>query len=143
LVNPNPDQAKTDDLRFGEKFVQCGPMTFAGDRNLRFHSGLIVDEVVDMDDPGCLARDASVLAGAAIGARRLHAAVGRETYEFQPVSVTHSGPVIAAIPSFISINIDCHRAVRSPISLENYVGGVRRQNVAIDQAACTTNMVRH
>jgi acyl-CoA hydrolase len=75
-----------------------------GRRNLRIHSGLIVDEVLDLAEAGALAPGASVLAGVAIGSKRLYEAIGGAAYEFQPVSVTHSAEVIAAIPHFISIN---------------------------------------
>jgi acyl-CoA hydrolase len=75
-----------------------------GRRNLRFHSGLIVDEVVDLAEAGALASGGSVVAGVAIGSKRLYDAIGEETYNFQPVSVTHSAAAIAAIPYFISIN---------------------------------------
>ncbi len=73
-------------------------------RNLRFHSGLIVDEIVDLEEAGALAPGASVLAGVAIGSERLYRAIQGETYQFQPVSITHSPHLIAAIPNFVSIN---------------------------------------
>jgi acyl-CoA hydrolase len=75
-----------------------------GRRNLRVHSGLIVDEVVDLAEAGALAAGTPVLAGVAIGSKRLYDAISSETYQFQPVSVTHSALAIAAIPLFISIN---------------------------------------
>ncbi len=75
-----------------------------GRRNLRFHSGLIGDEVVDLEEAGALAPGASVLAGVAIGSQRLFDAISRDRYEFQPVSVTHSAEIIAEIPNFTSIN---------------------------------------
>jgi acyl-CoA hydrolase len=75
-----------------------------GRRNLRFHSGLIVDEVVDLEEAGALAPGVSVLAGVAIGSQRLFDAIRRDTYEFQPVSVTHNAEVITKIPHFTSIN---------------------------------------
>ncbi len=73
-------------------------------RNLRVHSGLIVDEVVDLLEAGALAEGTSVVAGVAMGSKRLYDAIGGPTFEFRPVSVTHSASVIAAIPNFISIN---------------------------------------
>ena len=73
-------------------------------RNLRVHSGLIVDEVVDLLEAGALAEGASVLAGVAMGSKRLYNAIGGPAFEFRPVSVTHSASAIAAIPNFISIN---------------------------------------
>jgi acyl-CoA hydrolase len=75
-----------------------------GRRNLRIHSGLIVDEVVDLETAGALAPGVSVCAGAAIGSKRLYDAISGAAYEFQPVSVTHSATAIAAIPDYISIN---------------------------------------
>ncbi len=75
-----------------------------GHRNLRFHSGLIVDEVVDLEEAGALALGTPVLAGVAIGSKRLMEAISRDTYQFQPASVTHSETLIANIPKFISIN---------------------------------------
>ena len=73
-------------------------------RNLRVHSGLIVDEVVDLLEAGALAEGASVLAGVAMGSKRLYDAIGGPAFEFRPASVTHSASAIAAIPNFISIN---------------------------------------
>ncbi|MEY2927773.1 MAG: hypothetical protein RL367_2250 [Pseudomonadota bacterium] len=75
-----------------------------GRRNLRFHSGLIVDEVVDLEEAGALAPGASVLTGVAIGSARLYRAIERETYQFQPVAVTHNEVLISTIPHFISVN---------------------------------------
>ncbi len=75
-----------------------------GRRNLRFHSGLIVDEVVDLELAGALAPGVSVIAGQAIGSECLYRAIERDCYSFQPVSVTHSEVLISQIPNFISIN---------------------------------------
>ena len=75
-----------------------------GRRNLRMHTGLIVDEVVDLEEAGALAPGASVLTGVAIGSERLYKAIERETYQFHPASVTHKEVLISAIPDFISIN---------------------------------------
>lgn len=75
-----------------------------GRRNLRIHSGLIVDEVVDLLEAGALADGVPVVAGCAIGSARLYAAITRPQFSFQPVSVTHNLALIAAIPDFIAIN---------------------------------------
>ena len=75
-----------------------------GRRNLRIHSGLVVDEVVDLLEAGALAPGTPVLAGVALGSRRLYDAISGPAFEFRPVSVTHSAAAIAAIPNFISIN---------------------------------------
>jgi acyl-CoA hydrolase len=98
-----------------------------GRRGLRFHSGLIVDEVVDLDEAGALAPGASVLAGVAIGSERLYRAIGSERYEFQPVSVTHNAEIIAGIPHFTSINsaleVDLFGQVYSELSPKGLMSG--------------------
>ncbi|WP_428630036.1 acetyl-CoA hydrolase/transferase C-terminal domain-containing protein [Sphingopyxis sp.] len=75
-----------------------------GRRNLRVHSGLIVDAVVDLEEAGALAPGVSVTAGVAIGSERLYRAIAGPAYNFQPVSVTHDAATIAAIPNFVAIN---------------------------------------
>ena len=40
----------------------------------------------------------------ALGTERLYRAIGRRTYCFQPVSVTHSCRVISQIENFVAIN---------------------------------------
>jgi acyl-CoA hydrolase len=75
-----------------------------GHRNLRIHSGLIGDAVVDLAAAGALASDPAITAGVAIGSDRLYRAVTGSTYRFQPVSVTHGAGVVAEIPDFIAIN---------------------------------------
>ncbi|MFM6853404.1 MAG: acetyl-CoA hydrolase/transferase C-terminal domain-containing protein [Sphingopyxis sp.] len=75
-----------------------------GRRNLRVHSGLIGDGVVDLADAGALAPGASVVAGVAIGSARLYHAITGPTFQFQPVSVTHDAATIGAISQFVAIN---------------------------------------
>jgi acyl-CoA hydrolase len=98
-----------------------------GRRNLRVHSGLIVDEVVDLLEAGALAEGASVLAGVAIGSKRLYDAISGPAFEFRPVSVTHSAAAIAAIPHFISINsaleVDLFGQVHSELGLKGLMSG--------------------
>lgn len=73
-------------------------------RDLRFHSGLIVDQVVDLEEAGALAPGAAVVAGVAIGSQRLYDAIKRPTYQFYPVSITHSAAAISKIANFRAIN---------------------------------------
>lgn len=75
-----------------------------GRRDLRLHSGLIGDAVVDLEAAGALAPGCAVTAGVAIGSARLYAAIGGLAYDFQPVSVTHNARVIAGIANFVAIN---------------------------------------
>lgn len=75
-----------------------------GHRELRVHSGLIAEAVVDLEEAGALAAGTAVTGGVAIGSKRLYDAVARPTYRFRPVSFTHSPRVIADIDTFVAIN---------------------------------------
>lgn len=73
-------------------------------RNLRIHSGLIGEAVVDLEDAGALAPGVSVTGGVAIGSRRLYDRVGGGGYRFHPVSFTHSPRAIMGLDKFVSVN---------------------------------------
>jgi len=75
-----------------------------GHRNLRIHSGLIGNGVVDLLESGAMASHTSIVAGVAIGGERLYRAVSGSAFSFQPVSYTHNAAVIATIERFITIN---------------------------------------
>lgn len=75
-----------------------------GRRNLRVHSGLIGDAVVDLEEAGALAPGTAITAGVAIGSERLYQAISRPTYRFAPVAFTHDSMIINGIPDFIAIN---------------------------------------
>jgi acyl-CoA hydrolase len=75
-----------------------------GRRNLRIHSGLVGDEVVDLLEAGALASGQAVTAGVAIGSRRLYRAIEGPQFAFLPAAVTHDRVTIAAIPNFVAIN---------------------------------------
>lgn len=75
-----------------------------GRSDLRVHSGLVGDEVVDLLEAGALAPGEAVTAGVAIGSRRLYRAIEGPAFAFRPVAVTHDRAGIAAIPNFVAIN---------------------------------------
>lgn len=75
-----------------------------GRRGMRMHTGLIGDAVADLEQASAFAGEDSILAGVAIGSRRLYDAIGSKSYQFRPASVTHDGRTIAAIDKFVSIN---------------------------------------
>ncbi|WP_158596170.1 acetyl-CoA hydrolase/transferase C-terminal domain-containing protein [Oleomonas cavernae] len=75
-----------------------------GHRDLRIHSGLVGDGVLDLVAAGALAAGRPVTAGVAIGSQALYDAVGGEAFDFQPVSHTHATEIIARIPRFTAIN---------------------------------------
>jgi acyl-CoA hydrolase len=75
-----------------------------GHRNIRIHSGLIGDAVVDLADAGALADGCAITGGVAIGSERLYAAVSGQAFAFTPVSNTHHPRVVASIDRFVALN---------------------------------------
>jgi acyl-CoA hydrolase len=73
-------------------------------RNLRIHSGLIADAVIDLLDAGALEPGPAIIGGVAIGSSRLYERVGGEAFRFHPVSYTHSAAVIGHLENFVSLN---------------------------------------
>ena len=75
-----------------------------GRKNLRIHSGLISEAVLELADAGALANGVAITGGVAIGGPALYAACCGPAFEFRPVSHTHDAKVIAGLSHFISIN---------------------------------------
>jgi len=73
-------------------------------RDLRIHSGLISEAVVDLDQAGALAGGVAVTGGVAIGTQRLYDAIGGAAYRFEPVAYTHSPRILSEISNLVSIN---------------------------------------
>jgi acyl-CoA hydrolase len=98
-----------------------------GHRGLRFHTGLIGDAVIDLASSGALADGRSVTAGVAIGSPELYRAVCAPYFDFQPVSVTHSLPAIAAKGPFVAINsaieVDLFGQVYSELTPRGFMSG--------------------
>jgi acyl-CoA hydrolase len=77
--------------------------------NLRFFSGMIIDEVAELADAGALADPqhgrAPVVTGCAIGTARVHEFAGRtEWVSLRNVLHTHAPDVLRGIDNFVSIN---------------------------------------
>jgi acyl-CoA hydrolase len=75
-----------------------------GHRDIRIHSGLIGDAVLDLADAGALASGCAVTGGVAIGSQRLYSAVSGPSFAFTPVSNTHGPRVVADIDRFVAVN---------------------------------------
>lgn len=75
-----------------------------GHRDLRVHSGLIGDAVLDLLAAGSLAPGVSIQGGVAIGSAELYVAIGGPAFSFRPVSYTHDARVIGGIRDFVTIN---------------------------------------
>jgi len=75
-------------------------------RDIRIHTGMLTDAVLKpLEDGAISAAPGSVLTGTAIGTAPLYEAAGSDPrFNFQPVSVTHSVPVLAAIPRLVAVN---------------------------------------
>ena len=73
-------------------------------RDLRLHSGLVGEAVLDLLAAGALADGLAITGGVAIGSAELYAAAGSDRFVFHPVAHTHNAEVIAGIPNFVAIN---------------------------------------
>lgn len=75
-------------------------------RNIRIHTGMITDAALGAVNAGAIGPEpGAILTGTAIGTPPLYEAAGADPrFNFQPVSVTHSVPVLAAIPRLAAIN---------------------------------------
>jgi acyl-CoA hydrolase len=72
--------------------------------DLRVHTGLMGDGVMELLNSGAMADGASALVGVAIGSEELYRALGHPKLNFAPVSVTHGIAPLAAIENLITIN---------------------------------------
>lgn len=73
-------------------------------RNLRVHSGLIGDSVLELLDAGAVASGASITAGVAIGTDQLYERIRDSAFSFKPAAYTHSQKVMAGLDQFTTIN---------------------------------------
>jgi acyl-CoA hydrolase len=78
--------------------------SLTGRRNLRFHSGLVGDAILDLIDAGAMAPGCSATVGVAIGGTRLYDAVSKPPFVFRPVSVTHGLETLGALDNLVTIN---------------------------------------
>ncbi|MEL7545633.1 MAG: acetyl-CoA hydrolase/transferase C-terminal domain-containing protein [Pseudomonadota bacterium] len=96
-----------DTLQFGIGSLPSAILSALHDRRgLKFHSGLISDDVVDLIEAGAVSPElGSVLTGIAYGSERLYRrAAAQKEFRFEPVTVTHSVLKLAEIERFKSIN---------------------------------------
>ncbi|MGL4323403.1 MAG: acetyl-CoA hydrolase/transferase family protein [Beijerinckiaceae bacterium] len=96
--------------------IQCGigrvPASIlralAHHRNLRVHSGMIIDEIAMLSGKGALvsgnASQPSVITGIAVGTDILHQFCQRRDVAFHGNRITHNIRRIADIPNFVAIN---------------------------------------
>lgn len=106
-------------------------------RNLRIHSGLISDAVLDLVASGALTQSRKddgaeqLVTGTAIGSRALMDAIPHLNVRFRAVSYTHAPAVLAQLHRLVSINsaveVDVSGQVNAEIRNQQYVGGVGGQ----------------
>jgi acyl-CoA hydrolase len=75
-----------------------------GHRDLRVHTGLMGDGLMELLNSGAMADGTSALVGVAIGSAELYQALDHPKLCFAPVSVTHGVAPLAAIKNLITIN---------------------------------------
>ncbi len=73
-------------------------------RNLRVHTGLMGDGLLELVNSGAIAPGPSALVGVAIGSAALYAGLSHPAFQFRPVSVTHGAHYHAKIENFVTIN---------------------------------------
>jgi acyl-CoA hydrolase len=96
-----------DTLQFGLGQVQGAVLRALADkRNLRIHSGMISDPVLDLIDAGALLPvPGAITTGVALGSAALYERAARDPrFRFAPVSFTHDIATLRAIPDFVAIN---------------------------------------
>lgn len=75
-----------------------------GHRNLKLHTGLVGDAVLDLIASGAIAAPSAATVGVAIGSPRLYASLTDPVFDFRPVSVTHDPLRLAKIADLVTIN---------------------------------------
>ena len=76
-----------------------------GRRDLKIHSGLIPEAVVDLEDAGALAPGVSVTGGVAIGSARLYDRVASAAYRFRSGFLhARAGRPVASLKKAVSLN---------------------------------------
>ena len=73
-------------------------------RDLRFHTGLIGDGVLDLLECGAIRSGQDVTTGAAIGSQQLYDALPASGFQFAPVRITHAWRSIADCENFVAVN---------------------------------------
>jgi acyl-CoA hydrolase len=99
-----PDRAT---LQFGLGKVQAAILrALSAKRDVRIHSGMVSDPVLDLLDSPVLAREANAITtGVAIGSARLYRTLADDPrVRFAPVSFTHDLRTLADLPRFCAIN---------------------------------------
>ena len=75
-----------------------------GRRDLRVHTGLMGDGLLELVASGAMAAGPSATVGVAIGSADLYRQLDHPAFQFRPVSITHGADVLAAIDTLVTIN---------------------------------------
>ncbi|GAM98279.1 4-hydroxybutyrate coenzyme A transferase [alpha proteobacterium U9-1i] len=97
-----PDGA-TIEVGIGKAPSAC-MRALSGKRDLRIHTGIIGDWLIDLEAVGALNKNAPIVTGLAAGSERLYAEIASPRFEFRPVSYTHSALVMSKLERFVTIN---------------------------------------
>jgi acyl-CoA hydrolase len=75
-----------------------------GHRDLRVHTGLMGDGLLELSRSSAMADGPAALVGVAIGSAALYDGIADAAFQFRPVSVTHGPAAHAAIENLVTIN---------------------------------------
>lgn len=116
-----------------------------GHRELRVHTGLIGDWLVDLAERGSLTRGPGAVAVGctALGTERLYRWIDRNpAVELRPVTLTHGIAELARLPGYVAVNsaleVDLTGQVNAETVGGRYVGGIGGQVDFLRGAAAST-----
>jgi acyl-CoA hydrolase len=96
-----------DVLQFGIGRIPAAILPRLADRrNLRIHSGMIVNQVMDLIDAGAIPdAPGHITSGLSMGSSALYArAASDQRFRFRGVDFTHDQKVLATIPNLVTLN---------------------------------------
>jgi acyl-CoA hydrolase len=101
-------------------------------RELRVHSALVGDWLLELAEAGALSRQpGSVVISGAAGSRRLYDYLAREDVVFEPIPRLSTPDVLAGIPRFVAMNsalqVDLSGQVNAELAGDRYLGGIGGQ----------------
>jgi len=101
--------------------------TLVNHRNLRLHSGLVGDPILDLIAAGAMAPGASATVGVAIGSERLYSELSNPVFNFQPVTVSHDPRALGSYRKLVTINsaieVDLFGQVYAELTPRGFMSG--------------------
>ncbi|MFW2828742.1 acetyl-CoA hydrolase/transferase family protein [Sphingomonas sp. ID0503] len=109
------------------KVPDAAMRALTGHRDLRAHTGLLGEGLLDLVHSPAMADGPSAVVGVAIGDEAFYGRLDHPRLDFRPASVTHDPDVLRAIPDFITINsaleVDLFGQVYSELTPKGLMSG--------------------